>query len=416
MVESSKKMAQDFLALRDDFPMLKQSMQGYPLIYLDSAATTQKPQCVIDAITDYYQCHYGTVHRAVYTLSTYATKAYEDTRCSIQRFLNAAHPEEIIFTRGTTESINLVATVFGKAFVQPGDEIIISETEHHSNIVPWQLMCEERGAVLKVIPVNDRSELCLDTYAQLLTPKTKLVAIAHVANATGTIHPIAQVIDMAHRAGVKVLIDGAQSAPHLSIDVQQLDIDFFVFSGHKLYGPTGIGVLYGKKELLNAMPPYQGGGDMIKKVTFAHTTYHELPLKFEAGTPLIAEVLGLGAAVRYLTHVGLDSIQAWEHQLLAYATERFKELETLFGLRVIGTAAEKGAILSFVVPGVHPLDLGKLLDLRGIAVRTGHHCAQPTMKRFGVSSTVRASFGLYNQLFEIDQLVDALKAIIPMLK
>lgn len=399
--------------LRADFPMLKKSMHGKPLIYMDSAATAQKPQVVIDTISKFYAENYGTVHRAVYELSVYATKAYQDVRCKMAQFLHAAKPEEIIFTRGTTESINMVAYSFGKAFVLPGDEILISEMEHHSNIVPWQLLCEDRGAILKVIPMNDQGELKLEEFEKLLSKRTKLVAIAHIANSLGTINPVKTMIAMAHAVGAKVLVDGAQSAPHMILDVQDLNADFYVFSGHKVYGPTGIGVLYGKEALLNAMPPYQGGGDMIETVTFEKTTYNVLPMKFEAGTPMIAEVLGLGAAIEYLQTAGLDQIQQWEHELLTYATEG---LQTIEGLRLIGTAAEKSAILSFVVDGAHPLDIGTMLDLQGIAIRTGHHCAQPTMRHFGVSATARASFALYNTKSEIDTFVAALDKVVHLLR
>lgn len=398
--------------LRNDFPMLKTKMHGKPLIYLDSAATALKPQKVIDTITQYYQNSYGTVHRAIYELSSHATQQYEETRSKVQAFLNAAHPQEIIFTRGTTESINIVAKSFGKAFFSAGDEIIISEMEHHSNIVPWQMICEERGAHLKVIPINEKAEIQLDEYAKLLNKKTKLVSIGHVANSTGTINPVKKIIQMAHQVGAKVMIDGAQSVPHLPVNVQTLDADFYAFSGHKLYGPTGIGILYGKKELLDAMPPHYGGGDMIDKVTFPKTTYNPLPLKFEAGTPSIAGVLGLGAAIDYVIGVGLDVIQSLESDLRDYATQCLEEIE---GLRIIGTAQEKGAIISFSVNGIHPLDIGTMLDLQGIAVRTGHHCSQPTMRHFDVPGTVRVSFALYNTREEIDIFVQALSTILKKL-
>lgn len=403
----------DFHQLRNDFPMLRKQMHGKPLIYLDSAATAQKPQVVIDAICDFYENHYGTVHRAIYELSVYSSQEYQQTRHKVQKFLNAARVEEIIYTRGTTESINMVAYSFGKAFVKPGDEILISEMEHHSNIVPWQILCEDRGAILKVIPMNDRGELILEEYEKLLTAKTRLVAVNQVANSLGTINPVKEMAEMAHAAGAKILVDGAQSAPHMPVDVHDLDCDFFVFSGHKVYGPTGIGILYGKEELLELMPPYQGGGDMIEKVTFPRTTYNVLPLKFEAGTPMIAEVIGLGAAIDYLNKIGLESIRQWEHDLLTYATPL---LENVKGLRLIGTAANKGAILSFVIEGMHALDIGTLLDLKGIAVRTGHHCAQPTMRHFDVPATARASFALYNNKQEIDQFVLALEEVAKTLR
>lgn len=403
----------DVQRLRQDFPMLSKTMHGKPLIYFDSAATAQKPNAVIDAITNFYRDHYGTVHRAVYQLALHSTEEYQQTRRKIRAFLNAAKDEEIIFTRGTTESINLVAYSFGKAFVKPGDEILISAMEHHSNIVPWQILCEDRGAVLKVIPMNEKGELLLDDYAKLLNPRTRLVAITHVSNSLGTINPIKQIVSMAHQAGAKVLVDGAQSAPHLKVDVQDLDVDFFVFSGHKVMGPTGIGILYGKADLLNQMPPYQGGGDMIEKVTFAETTYNVLPLKFEAGTPMIAEVMGLGAAIDYLQTIGLENIQNWEHELLAYATG---QLEQIPGLKIIGQAAQKGALISFSVEGMHPLDIGTFLDLKGIAIRTGHHCAQPVMQFFNVPATARASFAFYNTKEEIDVFAVALQSIARLLK
>lgn len=403
----------DFSKVRDEFPMLKKMVHGKPLVYLDTAATAQKPQVVIDRITDFYTQHYGTVHRAIYGLAVEATESYQNTREKACGFLNAKKNEEIIFTKGTTEAINLVAHSFGKAFVNPGDEVIISEIEHHSNIVPWQMMCQERGALLRVIPVNDQGELDLQDYAKLLNSKTKIVAVAHIANSIGTIHPIKQIIEMAHAVKAKVLIDGAQSAAHMAVDVQALDVDFFAFSGHKAYGPTGVGVLYGKEALLNAMPPYQGGGDMIETVTFAKTDYNALPLKFEAGTPNIAEVVGLGVALDYLMNLGMEAIAAWEHELLSYATA---QLEAIPGLKIIGTAREKAAIISFVVEGFHALDLGTFLDLEGIAVRTGHHCAQPAMRRFNVPSTLRASFGFYNNRTDIDRFVQALERSLAKLR
>lgn len=398
---------------RSDFPMLNQSMHGNPLVYLDTAATAQKPRQVIDAMKNFQENHYGTVHRAVYELAVHSTDQYCKIREKIQNFIGAKKPEELIFTRGTTAGINLVAYSFGKAFINSGDEVIISAIEHHSNIVPWQILCEDRGATLKIIPVNERGELILEEYQKLLTDRTKIVAVGHISNSLGTYNPVKQIIKMAHDAGAKVLIDGAQSVPHLSIDVVDLDCDFYVFSGHKLYGPTGVGVLYGKEELLEAMPPYQGGGDMIKTVSFEETTYNDLPLKFEAGTPMITEVMGLGAAVDYLSDIGLDNIAAHEHQLLEYATKQMEEIEEV---TIIGTAKEKGAILSFIVNGVHPLDIGTMLDLRGVAVRTGHHCAQPTMQHFGVEATTRASFGLYNTVEDVDSFISALKEVIQLFR
>ena len=403
----------DLQHLRKDFPMLTKTMHGKPLIYFDSAATAQKPYCVIDAIANFYRDHYGTVHRAVYELAIRSTEDYQKTRQKVRAFLNAAKDEEIIFTRGTTESINLVAYSFGKAFVKPGDEIIISAMEHHSNIVPWQMLCEDRGAILKVIPMNERGELLLDEYAKLLNPRTRLVAVTQVSNSLGTINPIKQIVSMAHQTGAKVLVDGAQSAPHLKIDVQDLDADFLVFSGHKIMGPTGIGILYGKAELLNQMPPYQGGGDMIESVSFSKTTYNVLPFKFEAGTPMIAEVMGLGSAIDYIQTIGIDAIQSWEHELLAYATA---QMEQIPGLSIIGQAPEKGALISFIIDGIHPLDIGTFLDLRGIAIRTGHHCAQPVMQFFKVPATARASFACYNTKEEVDLFISALQNTIRMLK
>lgn len=398
---------------RLDFPMLTRKMHGKPLIYFDSAATAQKPQVVIDTIHNFLQNQYGTVHRAIYEHCVYSTQAYEETRQKVRKLLNAANDKEIVFTRGTTDSINTVARSFGRAFVNPGDEIIISEMEHHSNIVPWQMLCEERSAILRVIPINDRAEISLDAYADLLNEKTRLVSVAHIANATGTVNPIKQMIKMAHAAGAKFLVDGAQSVPHMPVDVQGLDADFYVFSGHKLYGPTGVGILYGKESLLDQIPPCQGGGDMIETVTFAKTTYNRLPLKFEAGTPMIAEVIGLGAAIDYVQDIGLQNMQRWEQELLAYATPRIQAIE---GLRILGTAPNKGAIINFIVEGVHPLDIGTMLDLRGIAIRTGHHCAQPTMQHFGISASCRASFALYNTKEEIDLFVASLQEVIHLLR
>lgn len=406
-------MYSDFARVRDDFPMLKKSMHGKPLIYLDSAATAQKPRAVIDALTNFYANDYGTVHRAVYELSVNATIEYQEVRQKIAKLLNAEKTEEIIFTRGTTESINMVAYSFGKAFMNPGDEILISEMEHHSNIVPWQILCEERKAVLKVAPMDDSGALKMKEFANLLTAKTKLIAVTHVSNALGTVNPIKEIVSLARKAGAKVLVDGAQSAPHMGVDVQDLDVDFFVFSGHKFYGPTGIGILYGKAGLLDFMPPYQGGGDMIEKVTFEKTTYNIPPMKFEAGTPMIAQVIGLGAAIDYVEVLGLDRIRLYEHTLLLHATEAISAIE---GLRIIGTARDKGAILSFVVEGIHPLDLGTMLDLHGVAIRTGHHCAQPVMRHFGLPSTARASFAFYNNIDEIDRFAEALHSVVKVLR
>lgn len=407
------KNPHDFSIHRRDFPMLAQKVHDEPLIYLDTAATSLKPQIVIDSISQFYTSQYGTVHRAIYEFASQATAMYEGVREQVRAFLNAKKKEEIIFTRGTTDSINLVASSFGKAFIKQGDEILISEMEHHSNIVPWQMMCAERGAVLKIIPITDKAELDLEAYRKLLNPKTKIVSIAHIANSTGTLNPIKEIISLAHLSGAKVLIDGAQSAPHLAIDVQDLDADFFVFSGHKVYGPTGIGILYGKESLLELMPPHAGGGEMIATVTFAKTTYNVLPLKFEAGTPPIAEVIGLGAALKYIQNIGLPQIEKWENQLLE---KTLKGLQTIEGIRLIGSAPERGAIISFVVDNVHPLDIGTLLDLKGIAIRTGHQCAQPTMQRFNVSQTCRVSFGLYNNLDDVLSFLLTLEHILKRLK
>ena len=398
----------DVERIREDFPVLKQTIHGKPLVYLDNAATAQKPYAVIEAIRKFHEVDCANIHRGVHELSQRSTAAYEGTRAKMKRFLNARSKSELIFVRGTTEGINLVASSWGHKNVREGDEIIISAMEHHSNIVPWQMVCEATGAKLRVIPINDRGELILEEYARLLNPHTKMVAVTHVSNALGTINPVGEIIAMAHRAGALALIDGAQAAPHLKVDVQALDADFYALSGHKMVGPTGIGILYGKSKLLNAMPPYQGGGDMIKTVTFEKTTYADLPYKFEAGTPNIAGGIGLGAAVDYLSHIGLDRIAAYEHELLVYGTQA---LEQIPGLRMIGTAREKAAVLSFVIEGIHPHDIGTVLDRMGIAVRTGHHCAQPVMDRFGVPATTRASLAFYNTVQEIDALAAGLRKV-----
>jgi cysteine desulfurase/selenocysteine lyase len=398
----------DAVELSKDFPALHQHVHGKPLVYLDNAATSQKPQSVIDAVTRFYEQDCSNIHRGVHLLSERATKAYEDVRLKAQHFIHAANPAEVIFVRGATEAINLVAQTYGRKHVQAGDTVLVSAMEHHSNIVPWQMLCEEKGAHLRVIPMNGRGELLLDEYEKLLTPKPKIVAITHVSNALGTINPVKQMIRAAHERNIPVLIDGAQAVPHLQVDVQDLECDFYAFSAHKMYGPTGIGILYGKKHLLEAMPPYQGGGDMISSVTFEKTTYNDLPHKFEAGTPNIAGVIGLGAAIDYLTHIGLDKVAAHEHDLLAYATEQFTRLP---GVRIIGTAKEKAAVLSFVLDGIHPHDIGTILDQEGIAVRTGHHCAQPVMQFFSIPATTRASFALYNTEAEIDALTRGVKKV-----
>jgi cysteine desulfurase/selenocysteine lyase len=392
----------DVEKIREDFPVLKQTVHGKPLVYLDSAATAQKPQVVIDAIRHFHEVDCANIHRGVHELSQRSTAAYEETRAQVRRFLHAKSKDELIFVRGTTEAINLVTATWGRKNIQAGDEIIISAMEHHSNIVPWQMLCEEKDAKLRVIPMNDRGELIMEEYAKLLNPRTRMVAVTHVSNALGTINPVREIIQMAHKAGALALIDGAQSTPHMKVDVQALDADFYAFSGHKVLGPTGIGILYGKKNLLEAMPPYQGGGDMIKVVTFEKTTYNDVPYKFEAGTPNIAGGIGLGAALNYIMKLSADHIAAYEHQLLEYGTERLSEIP---GLRLIGTARQKAGVLSFVIEDIHPHDIGTILDKQGIAVRTGHHCAQPVMDFFHVPATTRASLALYNTAAEIDQLV-----------
>jgi cysteine desulfurase / selenocysteine lyase len=390
---------------RRDFPILEQRVHGKPLVYLDNAATTQKPLKVIESLSRYYRELNANIHRGVHTLSQKATEEYEAARRRIQRFIHAQDSREIIFVRGTTEAINLVAQSYGRARFKPGDEILISAMEHHSNIVPWQLLAQQTGAVLKVIPINDAGELILEAYERLLGPRTRLVSVVHISNALGTINPIRAIIERAHALSVPVLIDGAQAVAHVPVDVQALDCDFYAFSGHKLFGPTGIGVLYGKAELLEAMPPYQGGGDMIKRVSFEKTIYNDLPYKFEAGTPPIAGSIGLGAAIDYVDEVGLEAISRHEQALLAYATERALAVP---GVQLIGTAREKASILSFVMEGTHPHDLGTILDYEGIAIRTGHHCAMPVMNYFQVPATARASFAFYNTQAEIDRLIEAL--------
>ncbi len=398
----------DVEKIREDFPVLKQKVHGKPLVYLDNAATAQKPFAVIDAIRRFHEVDCANIHRGVHELSQRSTAAYEETRSKARKFLNARTKNELIFVRGTTEGINLVASSWGRRNVKPGDEIIISALEHHSNIVPWQMLCEDKGAHLRVIPMNDRGELLMDEYEKLLSPRTRMVAVAHVSNALGTINPVRQIIEKAHNAGALALIDGAQAAPHMTIDVQALDADFYTLSGHKLFGPTGIGILYGKSKLLNAMPPYQGGGDMIRTVTFEKTTYNDLPYKFEAGTPNIAGGIGLGAAFDYVNRIGMEKIGAYEHELLVYGTQALSEIP---GLRLIGTAREKAAVLSFVIEGIHPHDIGTVLDRQGIAVRTGHHCAQPVMDRFQVPATTRASLAFYNTAAEIDALAAGLRKV-----
>jgi cysteine desulfurase/selenocysteine lyase len=402
----------DPYVIRQAFPILGRMVKDKPLIYFDNAATSQKPLCVIDAITDYYTNYNANIHRGIHSLAEEATLAYEDTRHAVKQFIGAAYAEEIIFTRGTTEGINLVAYTWGRQNIRAGDEIIISGMEHHSNIVPWQILCEEKNALLKVIPVTEDGELSLTAYKDLLTSKTKLVSIVHVSNALGTVNPIKSIIAAAHQTGAMVLIDGAQSAVHLDIDVQDLDCDFFAFSGHKVYGPTGVGVLYGKKSILENMPVFQGGGEMIKEVTFEHTTYNDLPYKYEAGTPNIADTIALKAALDFIGKTGKHAIRKYEAELLAYATE---QLETIPGLTIIGKAREKVSLVSFIIKSVHPQDIGILLDNFGIAVRTGHHCTQPLMKRFGITGTVRASFAMYNTKEEVDKLITGLHKTIKML-
>ncbi|MGH7479681.1 MAG: SufS family cysteine desulfurase [Candidatus Methylomirabilales bacterium] len=397
--------------IRQDFPLLGEKVRGKPLVYLDNAATSQKPHVVIDTIRQFLSTYNSNVHRGVHQLSERATEAYEQARTRVQGFINAAESREIIFVRGTTEAINLVAQSYGRTHIGTGDEIVISAMEHHSNIVPWQILCEQTGAVLRVVPINDDGEMLLEEYVTLLTPRTRLVAVAHVSNALGTINPVREVIRLARRQGVPVLVDGAQAVPHLKVDVRELDCDFYAFSGHKVFGPTGIGVLYGRARLLEAMPPYQGGGDMIKSVTFAKTVYNDLPYKFEAGTPHIGGVIGLGAALGYLDGVGLDRVTAYEDELLVHATEA---LSAIPGVRIIGTAKEKASVVSFVVDGVHAHDIGTVLDHEGIAIRAGHHCAMPVMQRFGVPATARASLAFYNTREEVDALVRGIHKVIEM--
>lgn len=400
--------ALDVEKVRRDFPILHQKVHGKPLVYLDNAATSQKPLAVIEAISDYYRRDNSNIHRGVHALSERATGVYEKVREAARKFLNAADTKEVIFVRGTTEAINLVAHSYGRKNVGSGDEILITAMEHHSNIVPWQLLCEEKGARLRVAPINERGELLLEEFEKLVGPRTKIVAVGHISNALGTVNPIREIVRMAHRHNAVVLVDGAQAAPHTSLDVQALDCDFYAVSGHKMYGPTGIGVLYGKTRLLEAMPPYQGGGDMIASVTFEKTVYNRLPYKFEAGTPNIADTIGLGAAIEYLNGLGMERIEAHEAGLLSYATSAVSAIP---GVRVVGTAREKAGVLSFVMEDVHPHDIGTILDSEGIAVRTGHHCAQPVMQRFNIPATARASFGLYNTREEVDALVAGIKKV-----
>ncbi len=402
------KDALDVDLIRADFPILSRRIHGRPLVYLDNAATTQKPRIVIDALTEYYTTTNANIHRGVHLLSESATQAHERARKTVQTFLNAKESSEVIFVRGATEAINLVASSYGRQHVGPGDEILITAMEHHSNIVPWQILCDEKGARLRVAPISDDGELLINEFAKLLNSKTKLVAVTQVSNVLGTVNSVAQLVKLSHHRNVPVLVDGAQAVLHGAVDVRALDCDFYAFSGHKIYGPTGIGVLYGKRALLDAMPPYQGGGDMIRSVSFAKTIYNELPYKFEAGTPDIAGAIGLGAALDYVTSIGLDEIANHERGLLAYATSA---LQSIPGLRVIGTSREKSSVLSFVIEDIHPHDIGTILDKEGIAVRTGHHCAQPLMQRFGIPATARASLAMYNTTAEIDALVTGIDKV-----
>lgn len=398
-------VAIDVERIRLDFPILHQEIQGKPLVYLDNAATSQKPRKVIAALDHYYSADNANIHRGVHTLSERASAAYEGARDKVKLFINAADRREIVFVRGATEAINLVAQCYARPRLKPGDEILITEMEHHSNIVPWQMVCEQTGAVLKVVPINEAGELQIDEFHRLLSVRTKLAAVVHVSNALGTINPVDEIVEASHAQGVPVLLDGAQAVPHVAVDVRALDCDFYVFSGHKLYGPTGIGALYGKVAFLEGMTPYQGGGDMIRSVTFAKTEYNTLPYKFEAGTPHIAGGVGLGAAIDYVSNIGLAAIAAWEDELLSYATARALEIP---GLRLIGTAQNKTGILSFVLDGVHPHDIGTVLDHEGVAVRTGHHCAMPVMEHFAVPATVRASLALYNTRDDVNRLIAAI--------
>jgi cysteine desulfurase/selenocysteine lyase len=403
----------DIKSIREQFPILQVKVHNKPLVYLDNAATSQKPRSVIEALKNYYESYNANIHRGAHYLAAKATEIYEQTRQKVAQFLNAKSSDEIIFTRGTTEGINLVASTFGRKFINEGDEIIISTMEHHSNIVPWQMLCEEKGAILKVIPINQAGEIIFEEYEKLLSPRTKLVSVVHISNALGTINPIKQMIAKAHEIGAKFLVDGAQGAVHLEIDVQDLDCDFYAFSGHKVYAPTGIGALYGKREILEAIPPYHGGGEMIKEVSFEKTTYNDLPFKFEAGTPNIADVIAFAKALDFVNEIGKSNIAAHEQKLLEYATQRICEIE---GLKIVGTAQEKASVISFVLEDIHHADVGTLLDTQGIAVRTGHHCTQPLMKYLGLSGTTRASFAVYNTFEEIDTLIAGLQKAVKMLR
>ena len=411
-IETKISKELDVQAIRAEFPVLEREVKGHPLVYFDNAATSQKPQIVIDALTNYYSGYNANIHRGIHTLAEEATAAFESTRDTVREFINAESREQIIFTRGTTEGINLVSSTWGRKNIQAGDEIIISAMEHHSNIVPWQILCEEKNAVLKVIPVSDAGELRLDEFEKMISTKTKLVSIVHVSNALGTINPVEKIIEAAHSVGALVMVDGAQSTVHLDIDVQAMDCDFFAFSSHKLYGPTGIGILYGKKHILENMPVFQGGGEMIKEVSFEKTTYNELPYKYEAGTPNIADTIAFKIALEFITKTGKQKIRQHEEDLLQYATRKLKEIP---GVRIIGEAKNKVSVVSFIIEGIHPQDIGILLDNKGIAVRTGHHCTQPLMNRFGIPGTVRASFAMYNTRDEIDVMIQALQKAIKIL-
>jgi cysteine desulfurase/selenocysteine lyase len=398
----------DIDAVRAQFPILQRQVNGFPLAYFDNAATTQKPQSVIDALTNYYTTNNSNIHRGVHTLAEEATTAFEQTRTAVQQFVNAREEEEIIFTKGTSESINLVAATYGKAFVKQGDEIIITGMEHHSNIVPWQMLCEEKGAVLRVIPISDTGEIDIEDLKERLTDKTKIVSVCLASNALGTINPVKEIIKLSHECGAVVMLDAAQALPHMDVNVQSLNCDFLAASAHKMYGPTGVGILYGKRQLLEKMPPYQGGGEMIKEVTFAKTTYNEIPFKFEAGTPNIGDVVAFKSAIDFINSLGRQNIAKYEHELLTYAIKGFKLID---GVQLVGTARERVSVLSFSIKGMHPFDIGMMLDATGIAVRTGHHCTMPLMDRFDIEGTVRASFAVYNTIAEVDRLIEALQKI-----
>ena len=398
----------DVEKIRDDFPILSRDVHGKRLVYLDNAATSQKPRSVIDAVSRYYELENANIHRGVHFLSELATREHDRARELVKDFINAESSREIIFVRGTTEAINLVAQTYGRAHVGPGDEVLITAMEHHSNIVPWQLLCDEKKAKLRVAPINDQGELMLDEFEKLLGPRTKIIAVAHISNALGTVNPLAKIIQLAHAKNIPVVVDGAQAVPHMKVDVRALDADFYAFSAHKMFGPLGIGVLYGKAALLDAMPPYQGGGDMISSVTFEKTTYNKLPFKFEAGTPDVSGAIGLGVAIQYMNSIGIDRIAEYEQELLAYAVQK---ISAISGVQLIGTPRERAGVISFVIDGIHPHDVGTILDQEGIAIRTGHHCAQPIMQRFGIPATARASFAFYNTKEEVDALVDGISKV-----